>query len=604
MLRRASRGASTMVATPARKVAMRFRQADVVRRRYSVLGRLPLGLLAITALFSLSNAWWILAFRRGQPFDIDEAGYLAISITDFHALAEHGLLGWLATVDAPSIQAPLVTALSSLLYVVTGPHALVGLAVPIVAGAVTVVATYFLGEALGGRRVAVVSSLLVATTPAVLNYSRSYNFAIAGAAVATLAALALVRSERLTRLSWSLCFGVCLGLLPLARTMTLAFIPGLLIAAMVQAMSWNRKRRAITHLVISFGLAVAVAATWLYPNGSRVLAYLVDFGYGAQSAAYGQHQSLLSPDSWLLTIQYVESYAYLPDLVLLGVGALVLLAAVTRLLVQRPWLEVARTVARSPTVPPIFLVGEGLAALTSSGNKGSGFIVVLLPCMFVLASWAMLRGGRASLTRRIALGLALLVAATSVAAEVDLSSPLAEPRTVDLPVLGLATVADGRGTLQLYEAAGGYHTGNPAIPIAPAVGRAWNALSQETAAALFRSGGTEMLTAFGFRDRLYNVNSVGLEEDLSGRPALPLIQVDPSGLGDPLRNDYLWLTAGAAKSACLLVTVSGMRGQFAPAVAPVPMAAAARNAGFTIMRVWLTPDGQTARLWRRTRTCT
>jgi hypothetical protein len=103
-----------------------------------------LALLALLLLFFLINARWIWIYRHGQSLDIDEAGYLTIALVDYYALVREGVVGWLAAVGAPSIQAPLMTALSSLLFYFTGPHVIVGFAMPLLAGAGCILATYFL----------------------------------------------------------------------------------------------------------------------------------------------------------------------------------------------------------------------------------------------------------------------------------------------------------------------------------------------------------------------------------------------------------------------------------------------------------------------------
>jgi hypothetical protein len=60
---------------------------------------------------------WIWRFRAGQPLDIDEAGYLSLSLQDCYALISHGRLrGYLSTIEASSVQAPLTAALAALLY--------------------------------------------------------------------------------------------------------------------------------------------------------------------------------------------------------------------------------------------------------------------------------------------------------------------------------------------------------------------------------------------------------------------------------------------------------------------------------------------------------
>ena len=148
--------------------------------------RQALLLAAAVATFLALGAVWLWRFRRGQPVDIDEAGYLSIAILDYRGLVDGGPTGYWDAVMAPSIQAPLMTALTAPVFVVTGtgdPVRAAGAAAP-GRGACcwrpTVSATR---SAAPGS--AWLTLALTAGTPVVIGFSRSYNFAIAsGAATA------------------------------------------------------------------------------------------------------------------------------------------------------------------------------------------------------------------------------------------------------------------------------------------------------------------------------------------------------------------------------------------------------------------------------------
>ena len=139
----------------------------------------PLLLAAAVGAFLGLGAIWLWRFRRGQPMDIDEAGYLSIAILDYRGLVDGGPGGYWDAVMAPGIQAPLMTALTGLVFVVTGTGILPGLLVPLFLGGVMLLAGYGLGHEVGGPRVGWLTLALAAGTPVVIGYSRSYNFAIA-----------------------------------------------------------------------------------------------------------------------------------------------------------------------------------------------------------------------------------------------------------------------------------------------------------------------------------------------------------------------------------------------------------------------------------------
>ena len=107
---------------------------------------------AIGALFALINLRWIFLFRAGQPLEIDEAGYLAISLNYYKALMDGGFSAWIAAIEAPNIHAPLTMMLSSLAFALAVPNPVVGFAVIVGFGLLAIVSTYYLAELIGGRR--------------------------------------------------------------------------------------------------------------------------------------------------------------------------------------------------------------------------------------------------------------------------------------------------------------------------------------------------------------------------------------------------------------------------------------------------------------------
>ncbi|MCU1658660.1 MAG: hypothetical protein JWO57_3316, partial [Pseudonocardiales bacterium] len=61
----------------------------------------------------------------------------------------------------------------------------------------------------------------------------------------------LVRSHGHASLRWSAAFGAFVGLMPLARTMAVAFAPGLLLAALVGALSHSGRRQRLRNLAVA-----------------------------------------------------------------------------------------------------------------------------------------------------------------------------------------------------------------------------------------------------------------------------------------------------------------------------------------------------------------
>jgi hypothetical protein len=120
-----------------------------------------------------------------------------------------------------------------------------------------------------------------------------------------------------------------------------------------------------------------------------------------------------------------------------------------------------------------------------------------------------------------------------------------------------------------------------------------------TSQRLTQLNGNYVLTAFGFRNHLYNVNTVNLQQLLAGRSELPVTQVDPEATGDSVAGYVQWLTSGDAANSRLLVTASGCQGDFFPTVNDKHMAEAAQDIGFSPISHMSLPDARIVTLWER-----
>ena len=551
------------------------------------------------ALFAILNARWIWLFRRNQPFDIDEASYLGISLIDYHGFIQNGVRGWFATVEAPSSAAPITTALSSLLYLVFGPDVLVAFIVTVLSGVATIVATYYIGKCIGDERVGVISSILVATSPIVINYARSYNFALPATAITTIALLGLVRSNRFASIRWAVVFGICVGLMPLTRTMAIAFVPGLILAGLVQVVVAADLRLLRARVfVLSLAIAIGVAAIWLVPNGQYVFDYLWSFGYGVRNIDSGPPQSLLELDTWLYNVQTLLEYLYVPLLVLLIIGACLVLISAVRLFVAEGFRRGVVVVARSGLLPLVILVAEGIAALTSSRNKGSAFIAPLVPAMVLIAVWGFVHLGRSNLWRAWVMAALVTFAVVLSLPFVDLTLTVAQPWRKDIPFFGIRTITDGKSPIQIYEAAAGYSTSDPVVPVDRTTGEAWIELSKQTAQKLSRLD-EGVQTAFAFRGYLYNVGTVGLAQLQAGPRTTPTVEIAPEVMANSVEAYVQWLVSGDAAHSSFLLTSSGVIGEFLPHVNPENMEIAADGAGFARIDSWSIPDGRVITMWRR-----
>jgi MFS family permease len=518
-------------------------------------------------------------------------------VIDDYGLRYGGLHGWIAAIDMTSIQAPLTTAAASLVFALVGLHVTAGFVVPLAAGAGCILAAALLGHALGPRRVGLMAAVLTASCPVIIIFSRTFQFATPAALVMTLALVAILRSQRFARVTWAAVFGLCLGLMPLARTMTIAFLPGLVAAALVVVMADPHHRpRSLALLLGSLVLAVLVSATWLWPNGRVVAQYLVSYGYGGHALDYGPHTSALGLDAWQAMLKLFGNSLYLPHLLMVILGGLGLLAITLRSVTIAGVGPTARRILHAPALPVVIVAADVFVTLTTSNNKGSGFFAPIVPSLMALTAWSL---WRLSNSRRVDAMMSILVAVVAILGTVpslDLRSPLARHTVLRLPVLADITVTDGRGRIQIEQAFLGYGVRDTAEPIDRTTSRAWVTLSRVTADWLTRTFGAHATIAFAFRNGLYNVNTVNLQELLHAHSAFAEIQIDPAVTRASVAGYGGWLKTEAA-SACALLTSDRPGGDFLPAIDRPMMAQAARQAGFVQRQFWPAPDGQIVMLW-------
>lgn len=538
-------------------------------------------------------------FRAGQPYDIDEAGYLSFALNDYYNLLSGGIYGWWSAVHIPTNQAPLTSALASLVFIFTGRDLLAAFVVPLLSGVGCVIVTYFLGKSVASRPVGLLAAILVAGCPVILNYSRSFHFALPATFAMTGALLALIRSKRFDRIGWVLTFGVCLGLMPLARTMTIAFVPGLVAASLLNVIAEPlHRRKCLLLLLLSLLVATAVAATWFVTNGRYVFEYLVAVGYGTAAAEYGPSHSVFGLDAWLSMLRaLINSDVYLLYFIVVLSGAVMVFAVTLREAFKSRPTDFAMRVLNSRELPVIIVIAQALVALTSTRTNGSAFYAPIVPAMLVVASWAFFAISDDRYYRRVLVGLFAAAAVIASVPLVDLRTRLAPLRTAELPILGHVIISDGRGALQRYEDS--FHALQATEPIASEASVQWGRANDDAALIITRMCGGSSTMAFGFRHLLLNVNTVNLHELLNIGMAFAGLQVPPAIPGDTIDGYLAWLMRDG-KAACALVTSDeSTENDIQPAVLRPEMREAAERAGFVPIENLKIPDGQILTFWKR-----
>ncbi|MGZ4356688.1 MAG: ArnT family glycosyltransferase, partial [Gaiellaceae bacterium] len=215
-------------------------------------------LLAVTITL---HVLWLDRFRRGYLTEWDEAGYIQIAILDRAGLAHEGLVGLARAVVSQPVEAPFVPFATVAVYLIAGVGVFTSLLILPVFFALLVVATYLLARELVQPWWAVLAATVAASIPAVTDYTRLYHFAMPAALWVTVALWALIRSDGFDRRRYSLAFGAALGVMVLTRTMTLSYLPGFAIAALVQVLQGHRTTQRALNAALATAAALVVAAT-------------------------------------------------------------------------------------------------------------------------------------------------------------------------------------------------------------------------------------------------------------------------------------------------------------------------------------------------------
>jgi hypothetical protein len=555
------------------------------------------------AMIVAMNVWWIATYRHGYPLTIDESGYTAFALEDYFALQSGGLHGWWDAVQGHAPYAPLVPAVTSLTFILK-PGVLEGFGVLIGFLALLIFASYGIGNRLAGPRLGALAALVVATAPGAFLFAREYVFAMAVAAMLACAVYALLRSNGLLSARWAIACGVALGLMLLARTMTIAFVPGVFAAGIIAiatreifaTQSDNALGRRILNLGLMAVAGFAIAAPWYIRNFDSVFDYLRGYGYGAQSSYYGADHSWISWGRWRDVASRITANDLLVPLAILILLGLIVVGAVAvrRLLAAEDRRTAAVELLSSDAFSVAFIFASCYVALTSSRNGGEGFtfpIAVLLPPLAVLS----LR----YLRRRVVIAVLLVsgvVIGLNVASNTNLWDSLARTRYVSVP--GFGSLPWINGTPQAVGAIRSQIPG-PSTRFVDQ-DRGWPEANNAVASLVLQlsDDGANQPVAFASRHRALNTSTTLLAGLLEQRRSIWLAQLsaDP---GDSISAYARQLASPELGMPGILITMSDNAGDFPPVVTQGYAETAARRVGFRKVQTMTLPDGRLLRVWVR-----
>lgn len=250
----------------------------------AAINRPELAVAAMGLVTAGVHVWWVHRHRLLGAYNVDEVGYMATGLRLHSSLDLSAPQAFVERLLSPSSTGPLVPFLTVPFSVLFGRGVPVLMIVQSLMVVTAAIAVAGIASRLGDRRAGVVAGVVVLTAPAMIQSARNFQYAAAAGAFLCLAVWALLSSDEGRNRRAMVAFGAAAGAMLLSRTMTLGFVPALVVATVVTV---RRDGRAWRNVALATAVAGVVAGPWLVSSRQALYDYLVGFGYGSQSRFYG-----------------------------------------------------------------------------------------------------------------------------------------------------------------------------------------------------------------------------------------------------------------------------------------------------------------------------
>lgn len=344
-------------------------------------------LLVSILIFSL-NTYWIYRYRRSGILDIDEAGYLTMAWNNWNSFASEGVLGFLQSVVNQPLHAPLQPAFTALLFTPLGPKIIFGLITPSIFYVGVFILVYKILRKSYRNFESIYLSFFISQLNLLVAYSRNYNFAISTTFFVVLCTYLIIFAKKHTKFQ-NVLLGLSLGGIILTRTMSVIYVPFLiLIFLVIQILEKRKKINIFKSLLITLCSFLIISFPWFSQNLKSVFNYLTSYGYGNNANEYGNENFLLSLGNLKFHIFNLSIYQYSISTITVLVIIPLLTTLVKVLKDHRAYLSSIKDSKKAIEITSLlFLIIGATLVLMSSRNKGSGFdlpIIVLVHTLFLI----------------------------------------------------------------------------------------------------------------------------------------------------------------------------------------------------------------------------
>ncbi|WP_288830424.1 glycosyltransferase family 39 protein [uncultured Paraburkholderia sp.] len=550
---------------------------------------------ALLAFFIYQSVQWLVAYRFGQSLDIDESGYLAVSVAFAKAKVYGGWTGWMRALSAPLGFAPMAPAVASLAMAAFGVNEDYGILSTVGLAVATLVLLFVVLRRLSLPH-AFLACILLVSMPDFVMFSRSFQFVTATTFFFFASFGCFVLSDGFRRSSYSALVGAALGCMILSRTMALAFLPAFALSFLVYLyLTRGFSRETMKNIVLSIVVFLLVAVPWYLRNFEIVFGYLFSFGYGAHAAEYGQSRGIFTLANLYLRIRWIFVQMHLPHFALI-VPAFV--AAFLHLVFQK-------TKDRDDIliISGVVLCLGCFFVLSTSQNMGTGFDSPIYTVMiYCVAAWLSRIGSRWFQVVYFTLSVALFSVAAYAHNDAHRCEAMPKPLAHRFGEGDWASPWINCGSiLESWLQKNGYppedlpdsiRTRNGAI--------AWRDVSKVVADYLSVADVNKGPVLLLSRHMILNVNTIGLELVKKFGYNLPMVQIDPGMLKPGLEAYASWLAQPPQDAACIALILNRQNGEFYPRADLDTLNAALKSSGFEQVKDFATPrPDQHLEAWKR-----